>query len=91
MTGETANTQSVTIQNRQRAELSGIREVESFDDSGVSLRSSAGDVSVEGEELKIDSFSMESGRVVITGKINGIYYTDAPRAGKSFFFSRRAQ
>ena len=90
MTAFTAAPHSVTIENRQRAELSGIQEVESFDERGVVLHSTAGEITVDGEDLKIDSFSVDSGRVVITGTIDALIYQAKPRARRSFF-SRRAE
>ncbi len=90
MNNGTAAPHSVIIENRQRAELSGIQEVESFDETGVVLNSTAGEITVDGENLKIDSFSVDSGRVIITGTIAALIYQEKPRARRGFF-SRRAE
>ena len=82
---------SVSIFNRDRAELAGVTEVESFHDSEILLSSSFGDISVEGENLKIDSFSVESGKIVILGNIRGLFYFDKSRNSGKGLFSRKAK
>ncbi len=82
---------SVCIRNRQLAELDGIREVVSFDESSILMQSSDGELTVEGEGLRIDCFSAESGHVTVAGKINALYYTEHRSGGRRFFFSRRAE
>lgn len=80
---------SVCIYDCARAELSGIAEVKSFHDEEILLLSSFGEISVEGECLKIDSFSVETGRISIAGKITGLLYYEKNSAAKSGIFSRR--
>ena len=81
---------SVSMTDRRRVELSGIREVESFDDTGIVLISELGDLTLEGEALKIDSFSVDSGKAAVSGKISALYYTDKAKP-KNGWFSRRSQ
>ena len=52
---------NISITNRRHSELTGIDDVLSFDDSSISMHSALGDMVIEGEELKIDSFSAEKG------------------------------
>ncbi len=82
---------NVCLYDRARAELSGISEVESFHDEGILLIAPFGEVSIEGENLKIDSFSVETGKICITGKITGILYYEKNRVIKGGIFSRRAK
>ena len=63
MNNETTRPHSVFIQDRSRAELTGIREVESFNETGIELLSHDGAVAIEGEMLKIDQFSVETGKI----------------------------
>ena len=82
---------SVCIYDRQRVELTGVSEVDSFNDSGIVLITSFGEISIEGEDLKIDSFSVETGKVSVVGKITGLYYYEKNKSVKSGFFSRRSK
>ena len=80
MNGGTA-AHSVAIQNCMHAELTGISEVESFHETEIDLLFANGAISIEGENLKIESFSVESGKISIDGKITGVYYYE--KTGKS--------
>lgn len=86
----THQSHSAFLYDRKKAELSGITEVESFHDSGIILASSLGEISIEGEELKIDSFSVESGKISISGHINGLFYYEKVKA-RGGLFSRHTK
>ena len=89
MNDETLQPHNVCIYDRKKAEMTGISEVESFHDAGITLLSGFGTISVEGEELKIDSFSVETGKICISGNITGLYYYENAKPARSGFFSRR--
>jgi sporulation protein YabP len=91
MNQETPLPHSVCIRNRQLAELDGIREVVNFDETGILLLSSDGELSIEGEGLRIDRFSVESGHVTVVGKISALYYTERKTNGRRSIFSRRSE
>ena len=74
MNDQTIHPHSVFIQDRSRAELTGICEVESFNETGVELISHDGAIVIEGESLKIDQFSVETGKISVIGRISGIFY-----------------
>ena len=89
MNAETASQHDICIYSRKRAEMSGILEVESFQDTAIDLLCDFGSLSVEGEALKIDSFSVETGRITISGTITGLYYYEKAKPGKGGLFARR--
>ena len=77
----------VMIYGRAKTEMTGISDVVSFSDESITLNMVDGDMTVEGEGLKIDSFDSKSGRLTVNGKINAlIYYGDAERKGKRRLF-----
>ena len=80
---------SAVLLDRKRAELTGIAEVESFHEAEIYLLGAYGEISVEGENLKIDSFSVDSGKICISGKINGLFYYDKSNPGRKSIFARR--
>jgi len=83
-------THSVLMENRQFAELTGILDVESYQESGILLVSSLGEIAIDGDELKIECFSAETGRIRITGHIGGFFYNEREKS-RGGFFSRRAR
>jgi len=67
---------NLTLHDRRHSELTGVDDVLGFDDNSITLHSALGDMVIEGEELKIDSFSSDKGLLTVTGKVNGIYYME---------------
>ena len=74
MNNETEIDQSVHMSGRSRIELTGITDVESFSDTSVIACSSLGNISIDGEELKVESFSAETGRLIVNGNLDGFCY-----------------
>ncbi len=65
---------SITLKERKSMIISGVSEIIRFDDGSVLLDISDSQLSIEGSELKIASFSNENGDVCITGRIDSIVY-----------------
>ena len=73
----------VTMTSRKRLEMTGINDVTSFDEGQIVARNSNSDISIDGEELKIERFDSESGDLVVKGRINGLnYYNDTSQKKK---------
>ncbi len=82
----------VLIRDRQKAELSGVSEVENFNDTEISLSCVVGALVIEGDGLKIENFSVETGKMEITGCITGLFYyekSDKSGARRGGLFARR--
>ena len=82
-----ALTHSLSLQDRRRLAVSGVEDVESFDESAVVLQTSGGLLLLRGSELHIDKLSIEGGELLVTGRIDSLVYEDSP-GGKGGFFSR---
>lgn len=80
--------QNVSLFARKRIELTGITDVTSFTESSVEAEYSGGMIAVEGEELKIEEFSSESGRLTVCGTVNGFFYFGRARKNKRGFFGK---
>lgn len=65
---------NVSIVNRERFEATGILDVTAFSENEIEAEYQGGCISVDGENLKIEEFSAESGRLVVVGYICGLYY-----------------
>ena len=64
-----------TLEQRKHMDVSGVKEVVSFDDSLVVLKTLCGEMSVEGKDMKIGVLDIERGVVVLEGTIDAIYYS----------------
>jgi sporulation protein YabP len=82
---------SVQAQNRREITVTGVREVVSFDETGVLLVTTCGQLSVEGEDLHVTTLNTRDGVVVVTGILNGLLYeneTTPEGQGKRSRFGR---
>ena len=78
---------SLILQDRHRLTVSGVEDVESFDESAVVLQTAGGLLILRGSALHIDKLSIEGGELLVTGRIDSLVYEDNA-AGRGGFFSR---
>ena len=67
--------QNIILENRKNLSISGITDVDSFDEKEISLYTQLGELTIQGRELHIDSMSVE------TGDIWAIIYGDKDKKG----------
>ena len=72
------------LDNRTRLSVSGVREVESFDENTVVLSTVRGLLIVRGENLQLQSLSIDGGQVSVHGTIDTLSYEEAQKAGGFF-------
>lgn len=70
---------SIIMENRRTMNISGITDVDSFDEKTIVLFTQLGELTIKGRELHIDSMSVETGDMVITGDIWSAVYGDRDR------------
>ncbi len=88
MDEKTEKNHRVVMENRQKSQFTGIREVISFDEKEVLLETSHGILTVRGEALHVSRLTVEKGELDLDGKIHSFVYqeTDAYRKpGESLF------
>lgn len=71
--------------DRKKATISGVEELESFNETEVILSTSAGGLSVEGENLHIEKLNLDDGQVIISGYIFAVVYAEEQPQSKGFF------
>lgn len=72
---------NIILENRRTLTISGITDVDSFDEKAVCLYTQLGELTVQGKELHIDAMSIETGDMTITGDIWSVIYGDKDRKG----------
>lgn len=78
---------SLSLQDRRKLTVSGVEDVESFDENVVVLQTVGGLLILRGSALHIDKLSIEGGELLVTGRIDSLVYEDNA-AGRGGFFSR---
>lgn len=72
----TTDRHDVSIKGRKHIDVTGVKEVLSFDERSVSLVTCGGEMTLEGEDLKIGALDTDKGLLSVDGRINGMYYYD---------------
>ena len=67
---------SLTLENRSKCAMTGIREVLSYSPREVALSSSNGRLTITGEGLKIVRFNELDGSLSLSGKVNAVRYDE---------------
>lgn len=74
--------QNVIIENRKKINISGVKEVISFDEETILLDSALGKITVKGENLHVESFITDTGELSVNGKIYAaVYMSDVKSSG----------
>ena len=66
--------QDIVISDRARLSISGVEDVQSFDESSVILKTNNGMLAIDGEGLHIGELSVETGKIFIEGRIGGVVF-----------------
>jgi len=66
------------VQGRKSAELTGVREVVSFDAKEVVLNTTMGALIIRGNDLFVKRLTVEKGEVDLEGQVDSFIYADKP-------------
>lgn len=77
---------SVILEDRKKLTVTGVSDVDSFDEQSIIVYTGMGELTVHGSNLHISKLNTETGELNITGSVSGMTYTD-DRA-KGGFLSR---
>ena len=77
----------VVIEDRKSLTVSGVEDVERFDENTIVLSTSRGAMVVAGENLHIEKLSLDGGDLKVDGDIDSVRYEEES-AGRGGFLSR---
>ena len=72
----------LTLTRREQLEITGVCEVESFDEQCVILMTDCGELTLEGEGLHVGTLDISRGIVHVQGHVSALFYSDAARAAR---------
>ena len=76
----TAAEHRLELMGREHLTVSGVEDVERFDENGIVMSTSAGVLTVMGEGLHIGKLSLEGGELYVDGRIDSLSYEE-PQSG----------
>lgn len=74
--------QNIVIQNREKAVITGVEDIHSFDDELVIVQTDLGILTIKGENLKMNKLNLENNELIIEGRTSAIAYSDAAQNKK---------
>lgn len=75
---------NVILENRSKLSVSGVEDVESFDDNIIVIVTSQGVLTVKGLEMHIDKLNLENGELSLEGEIQAMEYDDNAKSRGGF-------
>ena len=66
----------LTLEGRERLTVSGVEDVERFDENTIVMSTTAGTLVITGENLHIGKLSLDGGELHVDGQIDALSYED---------------
>lgn len=75
----------LVLEERESLTVSGVEEVESFDENTILLTTAQGALEIQGEGLHIEKLSLDGGDLRVEGRVHALLYeSEAGRRGGGF-------
>ena len=78
----------IILEDREQLMISGVEEVESFDETSILLTTALGGLEVQGEGLHIEKLSLDGGDLKVEGQVNALIYSETGGRERGGLFSR---
>jgi len=76
---------NIILEGRERLSVSGVEDVESFDDETIVIYTSRGTLTVRGRGMRIEKLSVDLGELTVDGTINALEYEDEVHRNEGFW------
>ena len=77
---------NLILEDRRNVTVSGVSDVDSFDEQSVILFTDLGELTIQGSDLHMNKLNVETGEVIIEGDIDSVsYHNEASRSSGGFF------
>ena len=79
---------NIIMKNGQELFIEGVNEVLNFDETLITLITSLGELSIEGNELRITKYLMQSGEMCVDGRVTALIYSQGKAEAKKGLFNK---
>lgn len=80
--------QTLLLENREKLSVTGVIDVESFNDQSIVAVTDLGILIIHGAELHINKLNLDSNELVVDGDIFSVEYSDGEYTKSKSFFGR---
>lgn len=81
-------THSVILENRESLSISGVTEIDCYDDKIIILKTIEGELVIRGKNLKMHTGNTETGNMSVSGEIWTLRYGDRRKNENENFIKR---
>jgi sporulation protein YabP len=74
---------SITLKNRSSLVISGVEHIYSFNDKKIEIRTLAGEMVIEGENLDMSNLNIDEKMINISGTVNSMVYSKVKKPEES--------
>ena len=74
----------IELTGRERLTVSGVEDVERFDENMIVMSTSAGTLVISGEGLHIGKLTLDGGELHVDGRVDAMSYEETVRGGGLF-------
>jgi len=78
----------IVLENRSNLSITGVTEVERFDEGEIIMATSRGTLAVRGEDLHIEKLSLDGGELKVDGQVHSLIYEDDGDVHRGSLLSR---
>ena len=79
---------NVIMENRRTVSISGVTDVDNFDDKTILIYTQMGELAVHGKNLHVNSMSVETGEMTLDGDIYSLVYGDKDKQSPVSFLGK---
>ena len=76
---------NIILKDRSELSVSGVTDMDSFDENTVIAYTDLGELTISGNDIHIEKLNIDTGELIITGKISSLTYLDQTPRSTSFF------
>lgn len=76
---------NLVLEDRRMLTVSGVSDVDSFDEETVIVFTDLGELTIRGSNLHINRLSVEVGELTVEGNISALIYSEDTRKSGGFF------
>lgn len=76
------------MEGRERPTVSGVEDVERFDENCIIMATCVGTLIISGEDLHIGKLSLDGGELHVDGRIDAVTYEESSQQRSASFLSR---
>ena len=80
--------QNLVLENRNKLSISGVNDVDSFDEKQISAFTEMGFLTIKGSNLHINRFNTQNGELNLSGKIDSFCYSNREKMSTTSFISK---